>query len=194
MKMVHKNTMPLKIRVDLPGWVGAFVDESKVCESDEDKMRLAVDLARENVSRGTGGPFGAAVFEETSGRLVSVGVNSVERLLNSTLHAEMVALMFAQARIESHTLHAPGLTPHVLVTSCEPCAMCVGGAFWSGVRRIVCGAGRADAERLGFDEGPVFPESYRYLNARGIEIVHGILAAEARSVFEFYRQRGGLIY
>ena len=194
MKAIYKNAICLEISIDLPGWVSAFTDESKVYRTDEDKMRLAIDLARENVLRATGGPFGAAVFEETSSRLVSVGVNSVERLVNSTLHAEMVALMLAEARVGSYTLRPPGMAPQVLVTSCEPCAMCVGGAFWSGVRRIVCGAGRADAERLGFDEGPVFPESYRYLEARGIEIVGGVMADEAGAVFELYRQRSGLIY
>jgi len=72
--------------------------------------------------------------------------------------------------------------------------MCLGAALWSGARRIVCGAGREDAAGLGFEEGPVFPESYRYLEARGIEIVRGILADEARAVFDLYRQQQGLIY
>ncbi len=194
MKLIPKNTICLETRIDLPGWVSAFADENQAYDSDEDKMRLAIELARQNVLRGTGGPFGAAVFENTSGRLVSVGVNSVERLANSALHAEMIALMLAEARAGSYTLRAPGMAAHVLATSCEPCAMCLGGAFWSGVCRVLCGAGRADAERLGFDEGPVFPESYRYLNDRGIEIVHEILGAEARSIFELYRRHGGLIY
>jgi len=40
----------------------------------------------------------------------------------------------------------------------------------------------------------VFPESYHYLEDRGIEIVHGMLAREARAVFDLYRQQQGLIY
>lgn len=194
MSIARERSIYKEIRIDLPEWIDAFINKTKTYETDEDKMCLAIDLARENVLRATGGPFGAAVFEEASGRLAGVGVNSVERLMNSTLHSEMVALMLAEASVESYTLHAPGMAPHVLATSCEPCAMCLGGIFWSGVRRVVCGVGRADAERLGFDEGPVFPESYRYLTDRGIEIVHGVMADEARSVIELYRQRCGLIY
>lgn len=72
--------------------------------------------------------------------------------------------------------------------------MCLGAALWSGVRRIVCGAGRDDAMGLGFEEGPVFPESYRYLEAHGIEIVQGVLVDEARKVFHLYQQRNGLVY
>src|SRR5262245_11271934 len=43
-------------------------------------MRLALALARENVIREGGGPFGAAVFELGTGGLVAAGVNSVVRL------------------------------------------------------------------------------------------------------------------
>lgn len=183
-----------EMRIGLPGWVPGFVAGSDTFVSDEDKMRLAVALARENVVRATGGPFGAAVFEEPTGRVVGLGVNRVEISSNSVLHAEVMALMFAQAEVGSYTLRGAGLPAHVLVTSCEPCAMCLGAALWSGVSRIVCGASRADAGALGFEEGPVFPESYRYLEARGIEIVCNVAGDKAREVLELYREKGGTIY
>jgi tRNA(Arg) A34 adenosine deaminase TadA len=72
--------------------------------------------------------------------------------------------------------------------------MCLGAVLWSGVRRVLCGASRDDATRLGFDEGPVFPESYRYLHDRGITIIRRVLHLEARAVLESYRERGGTIY
>ena len=157
-------------------------------------MRLVVRLSRENVLRGTGGPFGAAIFERRSNRLVGVGVNSVVRLGNSVLHAEMVAYMIAQARLGTWSLAAPGLPQHELVTSCEPCAMCLGATLWSGVQRVVYGAAREDASRLQFEEGPVFPESYRYLEERGLRIARDVLREEARAVLELYRAGGGKIY
>jgi tRNA(Arg) A34 adenosine deaminase TadA len=116
------------------------------------------------------------------------------RLHNCTLHGEMVAFMMAQQRVKSYTLAAPGMVAHELVTSCEPCAMCLGGALWSGVTRIVMGALREDATRLNFEEGPVFPESYTYLEQRGIEIKRGVLRDDARAVLEQYRAGGGTIY
>jgi tRNA(Arg) A34 adenosine deaminase TadA len=155
---------------------------------------LAIAVSRENVARGTGGPFGAAIFERDSGRVVAVGMNSVVRFSNCTLHGEMVAFMMAQRRLGSFTLHAPTLPAHELFTSCEPCAMCLGATLWSGVRRVVCGAAREDASRLNFEEGPVFPESYRYLEDRGIAIEHNVLRDEARAVLELYRAASGKIY
>jgi tRNA(Arg) A34 adenosine deaminase TadA len=125
---------------------------------------------------------------------VAVGMNSVVRYNNCTLHGEIVAFMMAQQRVGSFTLKAPHLPAHELHTSCEPCAMCLGATLWSGVRRVVCGAAREDASRLNFEEGPVFPESYQYLEERGIRIVHNVLRDEARAVLELYRANSGKIY
>ena len=177
-----------------PEWIRDVIDWDGAYATDEHKMRLAIELARQNVLRGTGGPFGAAVFEIPSGALVSVGVNSVVRLNNSMLHAEMLAIMLAQHRVGSHTLLGSQLPQHEVVTSCDPCAMCLGAVLWSGLRRMVAGADRADASALNFEEGPVFPESYTYLVSRGVAITRGVLRQEAVAILELYRRQGGTIY
>jgi tRNA(Arg) A34 adenosine deaminase TadA len=182
------------IEVGYPDWMKDAVDWDATYATDDRRMRLAIELARQNVLHGTGGPFGAAVFESVSGSLVSVGVNSVVRSNNSVLHAEVMAIMLAQHRVGSYTLHGSGLPQHEIVTSCDPCAMCLGAVLWSGVRRMVAGADRADASALNFDEGPVFPESYAYLDARGVAITRGVLRQEAAAVLELYRRQGGTIY
>ena len=182
------------VQVDYPDWVHETIVWDAVYRTDEERMRLAIALSRENVERETGGPFGAAIFESDSGRLVAVGTNSVVRLNNCTLHGEMVAFMMAQVRLRSFTLNASHLPAHELVTSCEPCAMCLGATLWSGVRRLVYAAGREDASMLSFDEGPVFPASYRYLEERGVTIVPNLLRDEAVAVLERYRAKSGTIY
>ncbi|MEX1186088.1 MAG: nucleoside deaminase [Gemmatimonadaceae bacterium] len=182
------------IHVEYPDWVDSVVDWRRTYRTDSERMSLAIAVSRENVERGTGGPFGAAIFDQASGKLVSVGMNSVVRYNNCALHAEMVAFMFAQNRVGSFSLSSAALPPHELFTSCEPCAMCLGATLWSGVRRVVYGAAREDASRLSFEEGPVFPESYKYLEDRGIVIERNVLRNEAREVLELYRSRGGMVY
>lgn len=182
------------VTVDLPDWCERVAAPGDVLADERSRMALVVRLARENVERAAGGPFGAAVFERESGRLVAVGVNSVERLCNSVLHAEMVAIMLAQRRLGCYTLAAPSAPAHDLYTSCEPCAMCLGAVLWAGVRRVVCAACRTDAAGIGFDEGPVFPASFDYLRARGVEVVQGPLAAEAREVLALYARLGRRVY
>jgi tRNA(Arg) A34 adenosine deaminase TadA len=183
-----------RVLIDYPDWLSDVVDWKQCLTSDDDRMRLAIRLAHENVERETGGPFGAIIVERESGAIIAAGVNSVIRLRNSTLHAEVVAFMMAQQRLRSYTLNAPRMPAHELVTSCDPCAMCLGAALWSGVRRIVCGAARDDATRLDFEEGPVFPQSYAYLRERGVEITQGVLRSEASQVLELYRSKHGPIY
>jgi tRNA(Arg) A34 adenosine deaminase TadA len=182
------------VLIEYPAWVDSIVNWNRRYSSDEDRMRLAIEVARENVSRESGGPFAAAIFEAESGRLVAVGMNSVVRLNNCTLHGEMMAFMMAQQRVGSYTLKAAGLSAHELFSTCEPCAMCLGATLWSGVRRLVCGAAREDAARLNFEEGPVFPESYRYLEERGIQVVRNLLHDEAAEVMDNYRAKSGKIY
>ena len=129
-------------------------------------MQLAIDISARNVKEGTGGPFGCAIFErheDDSISLISIGMNRVVTLGNSTLHGEMVAIQMAQKKLKTFSLQMPlECTPcddggekkmrhFELFTSCEPCAMCLGATLWSGVSRIVCGAGKDDAEKIGFD-------------------------------------------
>jgi len=191
---IRRAPWPRALEIALPAWIDDLVDPGARYPTDHAKMELAIMLARENVERDTGGPFGAAIFEAATGTLVGVGVNLVLSHQNSCLHAEMVAFMMAEARVGSFTLDLPGGPAHELATSCEPCAMCLGGVLWSGVRRVLCGASREDAHDLAFDEGPVFPESYAYLEARGVQFTRDIRRPEARAVLEMYRRRGGAVY
>jgi tRNA(Arg) A34 adenosine deaminase TadA len=182
------------VHLEYPEWVQTTVDWEREYASDADRMTLAIAVSRTNDERGTGGPFGSAIFESETGRLVAVGMNSVVRLNNCVLHGETFAFMMAQQVTGSFTLNSPSLPRHELHTSCEPCAMCLGATLWSGVRRVVYAATREDATILKFEEGPVFPESYKYLEDRGIEIVRNVLRDEAKAVLELYRSRKGKIY
>jgi tRNA(Arg) A34 adenosine deaminase TadA len=183
--MPHTN-----FTLTLPRWVSEL-DLSCHYPSPTDKLRLAIDLARRNVSEATGGPFGAAVFERSTGKLVAAGVNLVLPARASVAHAEIVALTLAQQSLGSHDLSPFDCE---LATSVEPCAMCLGAIAWSGVGRVICGARDADARAVGFDEGAKPPDWVAALTARGIEVLPDVLRAEASAVLEEYRRRGGTIY
>lgn len=183
------------LAIALPTWVEAIVGHARGFADDEAKMELAIRLARENVEREVGGgPFGAAVFHAETGVLVSVGVNSVVRLGNSALHAEVVALMLAHRATGFYSFGKPGAPRLELATSCEPCVMCLGATLWSGVQRLICGASKEDAEAIGFDEGPVSPASYQHLAGRGVEVVRGVMREEACAILRRYQELGRPIY
>ena len=178
--------------VALPDWVPEVVNWQQSYASDAEKMALAIELSRQNVLRGTGGPFGTAIFDRATGQLLGVGVNRVVPLTNSTLHGETVAIMTAERAVGHFSLATA--SGRELFTSCEPCAMCLGAVLWSGVNRLVCAGVAADARAIGFDEGPVFAESYQYLQQAGIEVVRGFMQPEAKAVLDLYAQSGGQIY
>ena len=59
---------------------------------------------------------------------------------------------------------------------------------------MVYGAARDDATRLNFEEGPVFPQSYRYLEERGIESCATSCATKRAPCSSAYRAKSGKIY
>jgi tRNA(Arg) A34 adenosine deaminase TadA len=182
------------ITVRVPDWVEAFCQSlPPVLPSVDDRLRVAIELARRNVGNGTGGPFGAAVFDD-AGRLVAPGVNLVVPSRCSLLHAEVVALALAQQRVGRWDLSDGGRERYELCASSEPCAMCFGAVSWSGVSHLVCGARAEDAQAVGFDEGPKPDDWLAALEARGIEVVRDLLRAEAVAVLRDYARRGGIIY
>jgi tRNA(Arg) A34 adenosine deaminase TadA len=180
--------------ISLPEWVPAFMAAVPPSLAIvEDMMRLAISLARENVKHG-GGPFGVVLVEASGGRVVAPGVNLVVPLGCSMAHAEMVAISIAQQMAGGYDLGAQGLPALQLVTSTEPCAMCLGAIPWSGIRSLVCGAAGDDAERIGFDEGDK-PEGWpEALARRGISVLRGICREEAAGVLADYVRAGGRIY
>jgi len=183
------------IEIALPAWIDLLApDANRTYTSIGERMDLVIGLARKNVAEGTGGPFGAGIFEMASGRLVAPGVNLVIPGNCSVAHAEIVAIMVAQRIMETFDLGAAGLPPLELVCSTEPCAMCLGAVVWSGVRRVVCGARDGDARAIGFDEGPKPDDWTVALNDRGITVRRDVSRQAAMDVLKDYVNGGGLIY
>jgi tRNA(Arg) A34 adenosine deaminase TadA len=182
--------MVISKTLSLPPWIST-IPEDRYYPDDRDKMKLAIRLSLENVSRDHGGPFGAAVFHGEEGLLVSMGVNRVVPESCSSAHAEMVALTLAQEAANQYRLKGDKWT---LVSSAQPCAMCFGALLWSGVSRLIYGAGRDAVIETGFDEGPL-PEGWEEeMVKRGIRVVHRMMDKEAEEVLRIYREKGGIIY
>ncbi|MGQ0841708.1 nucleoside deaminase [Actinokineospora sp.] len=104
----------------------------------------AIRLAQDNVAAG-GGPFGALIVRD--GEVLARGVNRVTHDLDPTAHAEVVAIRQACATIGDFRL-----TGCVLVSSCEPCPLCLSAALWARVDQVLYAADRDDAALAGFDD------------------------------------------
>lgn len=188
--------LPLHVQLSLPAWINEVADATRLYASDEDRVALAITLSRHNVERGSGGPFGAAVFEAASGRLIAVGVNRVVPANCSVAHAEMMALMLAQQQLGRYRLNQQQSGQrqagrYVLASSAQPCCQCYGATVWSGIDELLIGARAEDVEALtGFDEGPLPPDWIGELDRRAIRVRRDILRDQARHVLAEYGAAG----
>jgi tRNA(Arg) A34 adenosine deaminase TadA len=182
------------ISFDLPDWLEAYCQSYGPGTDLESRMDFVIAASRKNVEQGTGGPFAAAVFEIETGNLVSLGVNLVMTQGMSFLHAEIVALAVAQRKLGCYNLGEVSAAGYELLTSTEPCAMCLGAIPWSGIRRVVAAARDEDARAIGFDEGAK-PENWmQALNSRGIDVIADIERESAIAVLQLYNMQEGHIY
>ncbi|MDY0189603.1 MAG: nucleoside deaminase [Desulfuromonas sp.] len=178
----------------LPAWLIQQLDKPlPELALDQQKMAWIIELARHNITHG-GGPFAAAVFERSTGQLVSVGVNLVIPTTCSVMHAEIVALIMAQQATGNYLLNSNIERSYELFSTTEPCAMCMGAIPWAGISRLLCGARDEDARKIGFDEGDK-PENWvaKYA-ARNISVVRDLCRPAATEVLEQYAQQQGTVY
>lgn len=177
----------------LPDWVQAHQADLPPCPDDEQQVAVAIELAQQNVRRGTGGPFGAAIFD-AQGNAVALAVNMVVPHNCSLAHAEIMACMTAQAAVGRARINDDG-NLYSLATSAQPCCQCYGATVWAGIDRLLIGARNEDVTRLTeFDEGPLPQDWVGELEARGIVVQRDILREQACAVLREYSTSGGALY
>ena len=122
--------LPTELSFVLPAWATAELEHVGPIPDEGDRMGMVLRLAEASVANTSGGPFAAALFTVEGGHLIAVGVNLVLATRAPVAHAEIVAIALAGTRLGTHDLGRARAIE--LVTSCEPCAMCMGGAALGG--------------------------------------------------------------
>ncbi len=138
-------------------------------------MREAIELSRNNIREGKGGPFAAVVVK--GGKVIARGTNLVTSTNDPTAHAEVVAI-----REACRVLGTFQLGGCELYTSCEPCPMCLGAIYWARPDKVYFGNTHTDAARIGFDDMFIYEEIALPIKGRKIPMVQ-ILREEALSAF-----------
>ena len=78
-------------------------------------------------------PIGAVIVMRD--KVIARAYNQVEKLNDSTAHAEIIALTSA-----FNFLGSKYLPEAILYVTIEPCLMCAGALYWSKINKIVYGA------------------------------------------------------
>lgn len=152
---------------------------------DERFMMRAIELARQGMRRGDGGPFGAVVVRD--GEIIGEGWNRVLATNDPTAHGEVMAIRDACARLGNFSLE--GCEIH---TTGEPCPMCLGAILWARIGRVFHGFGIEDAARAGFDDSEFYREMVLPKAHRSLPLVQRC-AEESRALLDEYLALPGRI-
>lgn len=144
-------------------------------------LRETFRLARRAVEKNCGGPFGAVIVRNN--KIVSRGWNRVTSSHDPTAHAEVVAIRSACRKLRSFQLN-----DCELYASCEPCPMCLAAIYWARIPRVVFGASRRDAARVGFDDDLIYKELSLPLKHRRVAFAQ-ILVAEAQQPLDLWSRK-----
>ncbi|MGO1739090.1 MAG: nucleoside deaminase [Actinomycetaceae bacterium] len=106
-------------------------DEYALSPEDARRLRATIDLSARATAEGRH-PFAALVVGARGEILAEALNNSSGPGGDPTQHAELLAVAGAHRRAG-----ADGMRGSTLYTSAEPCAMCAGAAYWTGVARVV---------------------------------------------------------
>ena len=139
-------------------------------------MQAAIDLARQGMMEGRGGPFGCVIVKDNT--IIGAGSNSVTSYKDPTAHAEIVAIRNACNKLGHFQL-----TGCELYTSCEPCPMCLGAIYWARPSKVYFANTRQDATAIGFDDSFIYDELNVPVTKRAIETLQ-LQTPDALKVFE----------
>ena len=143
-------------------------------------MRIAIELSEKNIMEGLGGPFGAVVVRNNE--IIAQSANRVQTTNDPTAHAEVCAIRFACAK-----LNTPDLTGCVIYTSCEPCPMCLSAIYWSRISTIYYANTKTDANDIGFDDQFIYEELKKPKAARSLPVIQ-LMRDEAQQAFKLWSQ------
>ena len=118
-------------------------------------MKIADELAQQNILTNDGGPFGAVIIKNNE--IVGKGNNQVVLKNDPTAHAEIVAI-----RDACKNLGTFDLTGCEIYTSCYPCPMCLSAIIWTNIKMVYYGNTKEDAEKIGFRDNLI----YEYLEGQ----------------------------
>ena len=138
-------------------------------------LRRAIELARQNVLTGTGGPFAALIVRD--GEVIAEAANSVTTTNDPTAHGEVNAIRKACAALGTFSLAGCEI-----YTSCEPCPMCLAAIYWARLGAIYFGSNQQDAAKAGFDDAFLYEEMRRASQERSIPSMQ-LIQAEAWEAF-----------
>lgn len=145
-------------------------------------MKVAKELAEENLTTNAGGPFGACVVKD--GEIIGRGSNKVISENDPTAHAEINAIRKACKNIGSHDLSGCEL-----YTSCYPCPMCLSAIIWANIKKVYYGNTKEDAAEIGFRDEFIYEFIKNGNNNADVLALESMDREETIKAFDEYKNK-----
>ena len=151
--------------------------------SHQEFMRRAIELSREGMDQGSGGPFGGVVVKD--GVIVGEGYNRVLETNDPTAHAEVTAIRNAAKALGQFSLE--GCDMYCIGLSCP---MCMASIFWARIDRLFYVLPPEEAEDIGFDDKYFFDQLAKPIEQRDTPVIQmQELYDDARAVYQSWKTK-----
>lgn len=146
----------------------------------EDWLRQALELARDNVSKG-GRPFGAVIVK--NGEVIATGVNGIAATNDPTSHAELNAIrqasaVLGSARLDGCSVYASG----------QPCPMCLAAMYLTGIKSLTYAYSNEEGEPFGLSSAEIYSELTEPLPGQSIAARHVPMRLDGEDLYALWKR------
>lgn len=141
-------------------------------------MAMAIEEAKAGAAAGEQ-PFGALVV--LNGEVVCRSRSLKVSTSDTTAHSETLAIKYATQKLKRRSIPEA-----VFYSTCEPCPMCMGAVFNSGIKTLVLGARNADLARmakLAFNFNKYSAETFAEFVGWDLNLITGVLHSECVDLY-----------
>ncbi len=145
-------------------------------------MAMAIEEAKAGAAAGEQ-PFGAVVV--LNGEVVCRSRSLKVSTSDTTAHSETLAIKYATQKLKRRFIPEA-----VFYSTCEPCPMCMGAVFNSGIKTLVLGARNADLARmakLAFNFNKYSAETFAEFVGWDLNLITGVLHGECVDLYRTAR-------
>ncbi len=150
-------------------------------------IQEAIAEALNGIRANDGGPFGACIVYQD--KIVAKAHNTVLRDRDPTCHAEINCI-----RAASKVLKSFDLSECVLISTSEPCPMCLGAIYWARIRKVFFGVKTEIAEQYGFSDVFIYKDLSKPPELRFVSLSGGISSEKCLELFKEWHKLNRELY
>lgn len=158
---------------------------SDISDFSKECMKEAIKFSMNNVTDGSGGPFGAVIVKD--GEIIAAASNKVTSMNDPTMHAEIHAIRLACQKLNTFILEGCEI-----YSSCEPCPMCLSAIYWARIGKIYYANTSFDAQDISFSDEFIYEELDKPRDQRMIPMIP-MMRDEALKVFQEWNDKADKI-